>query len=267
MCTSRINGASSINYVQKTSKKSTPTLPQVSSNTNPIPQSVKTNYLGSTYKNAKFDGVSGNLNISASLAAKNVSRVSTGNPDVDALINASPAERKKPEFYQKISNALTDPTKRALLIKHFDLNSPKNIEALKVAVFMEGGRGFNEKNMMVTGEVIMNRAIAMSLAKGRSVPISEVMKKPNQFEVNNATAMHSKKDSKGLPLKTFDEVMAQKRGEQYQNSMDKNVASVVNNLVSGQRGETGVIHYGFKGRNGINHTDTPKTDYYTTRSW
>ncbi|MFN8578397.1 MAG: hypothetical protein U0354_16290 [Candidatus Sericytochromatia bacterium] len=263
MCT-RIGSSSGNLYTNKSSKaviSQNTQLTNTTKSTNPVQQVAKSNYSGAGYKSAGFEGVSGRLGISAGLAAKTEAKVSTGDKFVDSLINASAKEKKTPEYYTKVSQALADPSKRALLIKHFGLNSPKNIEALKVGVFMEGGQGFNRQNMMVTGEVMLNRAIAMSLAKGRPVSIAEVLKKPNQFAVNDKATMTKE------GLKTFNEVMALKKGTQYQNAMNPNVSSVVDSLVSGQRGESGAIHYGFKGKNGVNRTDTPTTDYYTVRSW
>lgn len=222
----------------------------------------KDNTTAQTYKSKEFkntvafNGVKG-------AATGQVGRANgpTADPTVNSLINASPAQRKKPEFYTQITRALQDPAKRQLLINHFGLNRGSNPQELKLAVFMEGGND-NRRNMMVTGEVIMNRAIVMSLAKNRTVGIAEVVKKPNQFQVNNAPFMHRE------GLKTFNEAMASRSGTQYNTAMnDPNIASVVNDLVGGKRGETGAIHYGFKGRGGVNRTDTPSTDYYTARSW
>ncbi|MBC7473367.1 MAG: cell wall hydrolase [Candidatus Sericytochromatia bacterium] len=188
----------------------------------------------------------------------------TGSASIDSLLNASPKERKQPDFYQKVSEALKDPAKRSLLIKHFHLNSAANIEGLKLATFMEAGNA-PKGNMKMTSEIIMNRAIAMSFQKHRDVSITEVVKKPNQFEVNNSSAMAKHK------LITFDAAIIDHSSKQYQNAMSSSdVSSVVNDVVAGQRGDTSnTIHYGFKGNGKVNHPDTPAPadGFYTVRSW
>ncbi len=188
--------------------------------------------------------------------------VTTGNASVDKLLNASPKERKQPDFYQKVSEALKDPAKRSLLIQHFHLNSAANIEGLKLATFMEAG-ATPKGNMKMTSEIIMNRAIAMSFQKHRDVGITEVVKKPNQFEVNNASVMGTNG--------TFDAAMKNHSSKKYREAMSSSdVASVVNDVVAGQRGDSSnTIHYGFKGNGRVNHADTPAPadGFYTVRSW
>lgn len=226
------------------------------------PANKPASYSGGTHKQHASNAVDNRASFPTRVSAPTPPASNQNlSPDVSRLINASSAEKRTPAFYRTLNAALQDTGKRAQLIQHFGLNSSTNKEAMKVAVFMEGGQGYRNRNMMVTGEVIMNRAIAMSLVKGSPVPITEVVRKPNQFEINNQRSMHSRN------LKTFNEVMADHRSTQYRNSMDSRVASVVDSLASGNRGETGATHYGFKGRGGTNHTDTPNTDYYTVRSW
>lgn len=180
-------------------------------------------------------------------------------PSAAQLIASLPKNQESPAFYTAVSKMLSDPAKRSTLINHFQLNSPANKEALKVATFMEGG-STNKANAMLTGEIIMNRALAIGLVEGK-VSIRDVVKKPNQFEINNPKVMHK------AGLKTFDEVIADKNCPQYKNAMSSLVDDVSTSLIAGKRSEKGAVHYGFKGNGVRNIPDTPRIDRGTIRSW
>lgn len=207
-------------------------------------------------------------NPTGSVKAATVSETPKEHLSADQLIeNLSKLSKSKPTgepaYYKAITKILANPEQRTTLIKHFGLDSADNKEALKVAIFMEGGGATDKSkgNATLTGGVIMNRAIAIGLAKG-NVSIAEVVKKPSQFAINNPKTMHDEK------LKTFDEVMHSKKGKQYEGAMSSNVDAIATSVIGGEIGGKGTIYYGFKGHNGVNKPDTPKIpDRGTVNSW
>lgn len=252
MCNLGVNRRTQVDYQQVASPVAKPKQVEQASSANNTEQTINTK---SEYTGKKGAGRHGSAVHHVSIVDEKPKEPI----DANKLLASLPKDQESSKFYSAVSKVLANPEKREALIKHFDLNSPANTEALKVATFMEGG-GSSAYNAKLTAEIIMNRAITIGIVEGKST-IRDVVKKPDQFEINNTRTMHR------AGLKTFDEVMALKSGTQYENSMSDEVDKAVKSVMSGQRAEKGSVHYGFKGNGVRNIPDTTRIDRGTVRCW